>query len=61
MATILDFQHKSVKAMRPKIAGESGQVLFFTGVRYERAIPPDPRRSDPAPRRKPEAVQPRPI
>jgi hypothetical protein len=55
MATILDFQRKSVNRERPGGDGKPCQVVFFTGVRYERANAADRSTSETGQRRPPEA------
>lgn len=47
MATILDFRQKPAAYPRPRSGGEPCEVVFFTGVRYERGASADGRRNDP--------------
>lgn len=46
MATILDFRQKPAANPRPR-SGDPCEVVFFTGVRYERGTSADGRRIDP--------------
>lgn len=55
MATILDFQRKSVNSERPRDDGKPCQVVFFTGVRYERTGSADRLAPEAGARRPPEA------
>lgn len=49
MATILEFRRKQGRAAVPKRDGAACQIVFFTGVRYERGGPHDGRRPDQRP------------
>jgi hypothetical protein len=57
MATILSFRRKPVTNHRPNHVGEPCQVVFFTGVRYERGAAPDGIRPDPRPVETPVELQ----
>jgi len=41
MATILNFRRNDQRKPRPLPSGHSAEVVFFTGVRYERAAATD--------------------
>ena len=47
MATIVDFRQKPATYTRPRSSGEPCEVIFFTGVRYERGASTDGRRIEP--------------
>ncbi|MCO5159932.1 MAG: hypothetical protein M9939_02260 [Mesorhizobium sp.] len=48
MATILDFRQKPAANPKPR-GGAPCEVIFFTGVRYERGTAADARRIDQKP------------
>ncbi len=41
MATILNFRRNDQRKPRPLPSGHNAEVVFFTGVRYERAAKAD--------------------
>lgn len=46
MATILNFRQRQSTASRPREGSGPAQVVFFTGVRYERSAAGDLRRAE---------------